>query len=62
MVLVFPSVCYGYCNGESGWMVMSFPSLVIFFRRSVRSDFQSVKTQVVFFCEKSPPLAVARHS
>ena len=28
----------------------------------VRSDFQIVKKQVVFFCEKSPPLAVARHS
>ena len=28
----------------------------------VRSDFQIVKTQVVFFREKSPPLAVARHS
>ena len=28
----------------------------------VRSDFPIVKTQVVFFCEKSPPLAVARHS
>ena len=29
---------------------------------SVRSDFTIVKTQVVFFCEKSPPLAVTRHS
>ena len=28
----------------------------------VRSDFPIVKTQVVFFCKKSPPLAVARHS
>ena len=28
----------------------------------VRSDFTIVKTQVVFFCEKSPPLAVDRHS
>ena len=28
----------------------------------VRSDFPIVKTQVVFFREKSPPLAVTRHS
>jgi hypothetical protein len=28
----------------------------------VRSDFQIIKTQVVFFCEKSPPLAADRHS
>ena len=27
----------------------------------VRSDFQTVKEQVVFFVQKSPPLAVARH-
>ena len=29
---------------------------------AVRSDFQTVKKQVVFFCEKSPPLAADRHS
>ena len=57
-------VCYGYCNGESGWMVMSFmsfPSLVIFservcpFRLPKRQDTGRIFLRKISTFGGSPP-------